>query len=362
MKKIYLIIIINLMVVLLYADEKSDSTEVPDNFSFFAYPYAFYMPETGFAFGGGAILNFFTSMKNFNRPSQIIINGYYTTIGNFSISLDQEIYFPTFSFHPNIFYDKMLTRFYGIGNNTEDITTADFKANKYGMTITFDKNIKKALLGLIFDLSKWNITDYMNNPYLNNGTITGSNGGTSSGFGFSLGFDTRDYVYLPENGHYHNLRITFFRKYFGSNFNFTRYIIDLRKYWLFGDKVLLGWQYFSQFMTGDPPFYYLPALGGSKIMRGYFEGRFRDKLYMATQIEATIPFIVFGIDRFGAAGFAGIGEVAGEFNNYSIPGIKWSLGIGLRYLLDKNNRTIIRADVGFGENTVGVYFAAGTAF
>ncbi len=362
MKKIYFVIFVNLLIVSLYADVKNDSTENSDAFSMFAYPYAFYMPETGLAFGGSAIINFLTSMKNFNRPSQVILNGYYTTIGNFSISLDQKIYFPTFSLHPYIFYDKILTRFYGIGNTTEDISEPDFKANKYGLTIAFDKNIGKVLFGLIFDLSKWNITDYMKNPYLSYGDITGSSGGISSGFGFSLGFDTRDYIFLPEKGHYHNFRLTFFRKAFGSDFNFTRYIVDLRKYWFFMEKISLGWQYFGQFITGEAPFYYLPALGGSKIMRGYFEGRFRDKLYMASQIESTIYFSVFGLDRFGASGFAGLGEVSDQFKNFSLPGIKWSLGIGLRYLLDKKNRTIIRADVGFGENTAGVYFAAGTAF
>lgn len=361
MKK-YFIIIINILVISLYADENNDTTQTSDNFTLLAYPYAFYKPETGLAFGGSAIANFVILPTNFNKPSQVIINGYYTTIHNFSLSIDDEIYLSTFSLNTGLYYDKFLNRFYGYGNETADISDADFKANKYGLSLTFNKYIKTALLGIILDISNWEITDYMDNPFLLNENINGKNGGQSSGLGFSIGFDSRDYVFLPENGYYHSFNVTFYKKVLGSDFNFIRYIIDLRKYWLLGEKISLAWQYFGQFISGEPAFYYYPALGGSKIMRGYYEGRFRDKLYMATQVETAVPFEIFGIDRFSGVAFAGIGEVSNHIGNFSIPGIKWSLGGGLRYLLDKKNRTVLRGEIGFGHGSLGIYFAAGTAF
>jgi outer membrane protein assembly factor BamA len=362
MKKNNLIILFLLFVTSLLADEKKDSIEVSKNFSMVAYPYVFYMPETGLAFGGSAIANFIVDAKQFNRPSQLMLNGYYTTIHNFSISFDDEVYFPKFSLHANIFYDKLLSKFYGYGNDAIDSGYADFEAYKYGFSFLFNRNIKTVLLGVIFDFSDWEITDYLNNPNLLNDIVHGSSGGLSSGLGISLGLDTRDYVFLPEKGYYHKINITYYNKVLGSNFNFIRYIVDLRKYWFFMDKISFAWQYWGEFVTGDTPFFYMPALGGSKIMRGYYEGRFRDKLYMATQAEAAIPINVFGIDRFSTVGFAAIGEVANKFDRFHFSGIKWSLGIGLRYLLNKKNRTTIRGEIGFGEKSNGIYFAAGTAF
>ena len=361
MKK-YFIIFINILIISLYADENSDSIKVSDNFTLLAYPYAFYKPETGLAFGGSAIASFIISPGTFNKPSQVIVNGYYTTIHNFSMSINDEVYFTTFLLRTSLYYDKFLNRFYGYGNEATDISNADFKANKYGLSLTFNKYIKTALFGIIFDISNWDITDYMDNPFFLNENINGKNGGLSSGLGFSIGLDSRDYVFLPENGYFHNFNITFYKKALGSDFDFVRYIIDLRKYWLLGEKISLAWQYLGQFITGDPPFYYYPALGGSRIMRGYYEGRFRDKLYMATQVETAVPFKVFGIERFSAVGFAGIGEVSNHIGNFSIPGIKWSLGGGLRFLLDKKNRTVVRGEIGFGHGSLGIYFAAGTAF
>ncbi len=292
------------------------------------------------------------------------MGGYYSTNHNFYTSLNTYVYHKNTHYHPWIYVAKVVDKFYGIGNNTEDIEdNAFYHAKKFGMEIVVEKYIKQFILGIVFNWSYWNINNKLDNPYLLNNNIAGHEGGYTTGFGLSFGMDTRDYVFLPTKGVFHDFKFTHYNKYFGGDFVFTKYLADLRGYHTFFDKLIAGWQLYGEGVTGNAPFYYLPALGGSERMRGYYEGRFRDKFYAVGQIEAGMLFRIFNkLNHFGAVVFTSIGEVAPEISGFSMSGIKTSYGFGIGYILDEQNRTVIRADVGFGENTSGIYFAAGLPF
>ena len=93
-------------------------------------------------------------------------------------------------------------------------------------------------------------------------------------------------------------------------------------------------------------------------MRGYFEGRYRDKIYLTAQMEyKTLLFWKIGFVIFG-----GMGDVASEFDHFKMKNAKYSYGFGLRYAFDFDERLTIRADFGFGKNTSGVYFSMQEAF
>ena len=93
-------------------------------------------------------------------------------------------------------------------------------------------------------------------------------------------------------------------------------------------------------------------------MRGYYEGRFRDSNLLAGQLEYRTHLW----RRFGFIAFAGLGEVAGEFQNLRLDALKPSVGIGLRFLFSKEEKVNLRADIGFGQNTSGIYFGVEEAF
>ncbi|GAH05448.1 unnamed protein product, partial [marine sediment metagenome] len=61
--------------------------------NWFAYPYAFYTPETSLAFGAGGIFSFSLSEKLKSKPSSITGSGYYTINNQYDITLQSEIYF-----------------------------------------------------------------------------------------------------------------------------------------------------------------------------------------------------------------------------------------------------------------------------
>jgi len=356
-------IIISISSTFLYAQEQVQDSSDSKKTHLYAYPYAFYTPETKFAFGGGVILNFYTA-ENDKKPSQALLGGYYSTNHNFYTSLNTHVYHKNTHYHPWIYFAKVVDKFYGIGNDTPDIEDISlYNARKFGLEVSIEKYIKQFILGIIFNWSYWNVHDKLDNPYLMDNSLTGRDGGYTSGFGLAVGIDTRDYVFLPTKGIYHEFKLTHFNKYFGGDFTFTKYLADLRGYSTFFDKIIMGWQLYGEGVTGNAPFYYLPALGGSERMRGYYEGRFRDDFYVMAQIEVGMLFRIFKkVNRFGAIVFTSIGEVAHRIPDFKTSAIKTSYGFGVGYMLDEKNRTVIRADFGFGKDTSGLYFAAGLPF
>jgi len=93
-------------------------------------------------------------------------------------------------------------------------------------------------------------------------------------------------------------------------------------------------------------------------MRGYFTGRYRDRHYFATQIEYRIRVWW----RFGLVGFIGMGDVANSPTKFEMTKFKFSYGLGIRFRIDEIELIDLRADIGFGKNTSGIYFSLNQAF
>jgi hypothetical protein len=72
-----------------------------------------------------------------------------------------------------------------------------------------------------------------------------------------------------------------------------------------GRKSVLALQAVATMTAGDVPFYMLAQLGGPNVMRGDYEGRYRDRELLAVQLEYRFPILW----RFGGTAFAGIGMV-----------------------------------------------------
>jgi outer membrane protein assembly factor BamA len=189
--------------------------------------------------------------------------------------------------------------------------------------------------------------------------ITGSAGGTVSGLGYLMTFDSRDSVFYSTAGSFHQFSAMAFGRGLGSDFTFQRFYLELRRYLRFSYAHILAFQARVLAQTGDPPFWRLGLLGGQESMRGYYLGRYRDKNMVTLQAEYRwVP--VFW--RVGLAAFAGLGDVAATLGRFDIGRFKYTYGAGLRFVIDPKERLHLRLDFGFGKGTSGVYFTAGEAF
>ena len=191
-----------------------------------------------------------------------------------------------------------------------------------------------------------------------NPDISGNSGGKTGGVGIALINDSRDNTSYPSSGFFGKFSSTFFRKPFGSDFTFDKYILDLRKYIMPIESHIFALQFYGEFTKGNTPFFSMPSIGGSYKMRGFFEGRYRDKQYFMAQAE--YRKILFW--RVGAAVFYSTGQVANNFSSFKLSNMRHSYGIGLRFVFDKKEKINLRMDLGIAEGNKGIYFNMEEAF
>lgn len=333
------------------------------NFGLLAYPFAFYSPETELAFGAGGMVYFKMAQKQKLNLSKITLSAYYTTNKQYCFSAAPRIFFPginKFYLEGGLNFSKSDLVFYGTGNNSPDIDSCNYTAKTFEIKaqVTNFRIFKNVQTGLIYEYSSCNIINKKNNPYLLDQSIPGVDGGIIGGFGFALILDNRNNTSYPSSGEYAKFTAVFFRKPFGSNFTFNKYVVDLRKYFMPSESHIFAFQFFGQFSGGTPPFFGMPAVGGTYRMRGFFEGRYIDKQYFTAQAE--YRKILFW--RIGAAAFYSLGEVASSFTSFTANGIKQSYGFGVRFVFDKEEKINLRADLGFAEGNKGIYFNLEEAF
>jgi len=358
----YLMILLFFFIAEINAQSEEDTT-VTNGITFFGYPYLFYTPETNLAFGAGGIMYFRTAREPELNLSSVLLSGYYTINNQYSLTLAPELYFSRNRYiaRGEFNFGKFLDKFYGYGSNSEEIDNPDYFTQNFGINLNFQADVsEKFEIGAIYDFLYTNVIDKKNNPFLNNNSVLGSEGGISSGLGLKLVWDSRDYVYLPTTGGYYIVSAVYYKKALGSDFEFNDYLIDLRRYFKITQGHILTFQLYGNFARGFPPFYEMPRLGGDVTMRGYYEGRYRDRNFVATQAEYKTWLVEKW--KLGVVLFGGVGDVADELDDLKVRDFKYSYGFGFRYIFDEKERLTVRADFGFGKNTSGVYFAMQEAF
>jgi len=333
------------------------------SFGFLAYPFVFYSPETEIAFGAGGIVFFRTTTRTFIQPSKVVFSGYYTSNKQYYIGITPEVYFPgkdTFFAKVNIVFSKEILKFYGIGNDSPEIENAGYEMDVFKLNAeVYKKNFifSEVQTGINYNYSNNDMVDKKNNPNLVSETVPGHDGGRTAGFGLGSFFDSRDNLFYPAGGGYYKFSFTYFSPVFGSSFEYGRYILDIRRYYSKNDHILAV-QIYGALSSGYPPFFDTPALGGSMHMRGYFEGRYRDRQYLTGQLEYRKIFWW----RIGGIAFISAGDVADRVRDFTLGTFKISYGFGLRFVFDEEERINVRVDYGRGKGTDGIYFNIEEAF
>jgi len=365
---ILITIIFSLLFSFNYVLRAQEDSNKPDTVGvggvdWFAYPFVFFSPETNWAFGAGGILYFSLSDKLKSKPSSITASGFYTINEQFDITILPEIYFnhDKYLLSTKFNYGEIFDYFYGIGSTSPDIPNNQYLQRNFVLNVkfqmeAFNKNIK---VGPVFEGRVMDVLDTEGNHLLESNAVRGSEGGTTSGLGVIASWDTRDNIFYPSKGGFHQFSATYYSKAFGSNFDYSKYLLDLRRYLSLSPNHILALQAYAIVEFGYPPFYDLALLGGDKVMRGYLYGRFRDRLYYAIQAEYRLPVIW----RFGFVVFGGLGDVASELSKITTATIKPTYGFGVRFRIDELQKLDLRVDVGFGEDDAsGVYFSVNQAF
>ena len=189
--------------------------------------------------------------------------------------------------------------------------------------------------------------------------IAGRAGGFYKAIGTELLYDTRDNIYSAKKGMMIDVVYLYWNKLLFGDADFHRIFIDAMKFETITKWYVLAFDLNLQMNNGKSvPFMEQSQLGGATIMRGLYEGRYRDKFLANICVENRFHLY----KRFGAVAFGNIGEVNNEIDHFNFAYLRWTVGGGLRYLLNSKERINVRFDFAFGPNTHGSYLTVGEAF
>ncbi|WP_417609011.1 BamA/TamA family outer membrane protein [Owenweeksia hongkongensis] len=297
-----------------------------------------------------------------SQPSRIAEVVSFSTEGriNMSVSTDfiwNENKYMVLGF---INYRKQNEYVFGIGNDViaEDLEQYGFSRFRFVNT-GYLMVAKDLYVGLGFDISDYTDLEYDTTGILVQDDAVGLTPNTNFGINLATRYDSRDNRYNPFAGEYASLSYTFYPEFIGSQYQYSKFNLDLRKYYNPWYKHVIAMQATTTFCTGEVPFYDLALMGGENTMRGYYQGALRDRVLVDTQVEYRMP--IWSI--FGLTTWVGTGRVAHSYEDLSLDGFWISYGVGLRLMVDSEHQTNLRFDWGFGQNRIkGFYINFAEAF
>lgn len=155
-------------------------------------------------------------------------------------------------------------------------------------------------------------------------------------------YDSRDVTFNASKGVFLKAEAKWYPSWLGNTGrNFGRFTLTFDTYQKLWKGAVLAYDLFADFTAGTPSWHMYAKMGGMERMRGYYEGRYRDKRLVETQIELRQKIY----RRHGIVGWIGGGQVWGT-DKFRWKNTLYSFGCGYRF--EFKNRMNIRLDYGWG--------------
>ena len=278
-------------------------------------------------------------------PSNVSLFGDITTVGFYLLGIRGNHLFPNdrYRLDYTLYFFSFPSSYWGIGYDmgNDGSNCTQMKRWQAQIKSSFLIQLSKSLyMGpmLTFDFVR---AKKVENPELLNGLPLRT---SSLGIGLSLVYDSRDVLTCPTKGYYVNISQSFRPQFIGNKQAFHTTDIRFCGYNKIWEGGILAYEARGIFNFGETPWSMMATLGNSYSMRGYYEGRYRDKHKLDTQIELRQHVW----RRNGIVLWVGAGTIFDKFNSIRMNRILPNLGIGYRWEFKKNVN--VRLDYGFGKN------------
>lgn len=179
---------------------------------------------------------------------------------------------------------------------------------------------------------------------------------SSNGLGLTLAFDTRDNFTAPTRG----VNVKFDQRTFPAwLWNRERFgyvsakASAYQKVWRGG---VIAECLRVRVAYGNVPWCMLSTFGGTRDMRGYYEGQYRDKC----AVDFAVELRQHVWRRNGLAVWVGGGSVAPRMSGFTVSSFLPNAGIGYRWEFKKHSN--VRVDFGIGKSTNAFLFSINEAF
>ena len=327
------------------------------DFSFIGGPV--YTPETSFGLAVMMAAQYKTDRHDSLLPiSNAAIYASGTLTGFYGIGISNTTIFPhdrfrlalkaSFSSRPNKYWGIG----YEAGNNKDNYASyvqltekvlADFSVNLNGKLFA-------GICAQVHNAQAQRIDTAGGKPLMLPGKVLGI------GVGPFVVYDTRDFIPNAYKGMYVRLGYRVFPSFLGNKAAFSQFDLQFDWYRQLWKGAVLATDLYAEERSGNVPWSLMAEAGGSSRLRGYYEGRFRDKNYLAAQVELRQKVY----NRSGLAFWVGGGNVFPRLNELELHQSLVSYGMGYRWEFKK--RVNIRLDYGRGKDQSGFYFGINEVF
>jgi hypothetical protein len=350
-------------------ESEGESEEVEKRFKFTILAGPGYTPEMGFVLGGGFLMSWYTgdnpdTVTRSSMPVMFTVasaGGYSFSIRLKSFWLEDKLRWDT-----DFRLKDMNDNYWGVGYDAgKNVPEGDATAYRRFWWL-FKPTVAWRLFPHFYVGGRWELSQTIAtevNPVMESDPYYSQYGSDNfnSGLGVVVQYDTRDFPQNAWSGYLLEASATFFSTYFGSDNNYQALTLDYRQYQtLWRPGAVLAWQVFTRGSWGNVPWDELSRVGSVFDLRGYYEGRYRDRMVLWGLVEYRHTFTKKdgSLSKHGFVGWAGLGTLGHDY--MSLYGALPNLGVGYRF--EVQPRLNVRFDLGWGMDTFGVYFNFQEAF
>ena len=344
-----------------------------------------YTPEQGLLVSLGALVSFRTkpaekwgALGQLVQRSTITFNGSYSTEQAFNVNADLSSYWmgDRLRIYLKFAYKDMPDSYWGVGYEAGQAPEVDSLTGYHRDSWLLQPKVvyrisSKVFIGGLLDFNSTTASDIgvtmTNDPYFQQFGPVNQN----TGAGLVFQFDTRDVAANAWSGTYLNVQSVWYGKWLSGDNAYQVYDIDYRQYkQLSRPGRTLAWTGRTRLSYGDVPWAELSMVGSSTDLRGYRQGRYRNKAMLYGIVEYRHQFLnekrKGGMSRHGYVGWVGVGTVGDNFKGLN----DWLPNWGVGYRFEVQPRMSVRGDVGFGKEFLdsgnkfvpSVYFSFTEAF
>ncbi len=242
----------------------------------------------------------------------------------------------------NIGYSKQSNDFWGIGfeNGSNNSNLSSYTINAFNSIVDFSYNINGQIkLGSSIGFDYYNTHGYSKPELISGHPLYYKN----INLGLFFKFNSLDNQISPEKGVFISISQLFYPGFIFQckPFYKTNITTDFfTKVWKGG---VLAFDIYGEFNYGDSPWLFWGEIGGSERMRGYYQGRYKDRNIAFIQMELRQNIY----REHGIAIWGGAGNIFHSFDTFKIKETLPTYGAGYRLNIAG---IIVRLDVGFGIN------------
>ncbi len=377
-KSCFLSICLALCAAAAYSRETSDTTtwfnrllmrftrdHLPaDRPRFLAYPTLGYSPETSWEFGAAGSLLFHAKNDPMrNRLSEITAFGFVTLRSQYGLWFDNAVYTDRdqWILLGRLRFQRFPLLYYGIGPDSRPEAPSVVNGTYFLLRQRILRRLRPNwFAGPEIDIQSLTRVNF-DNEHGAHPLPEGAHGSSNMAIGLGTVYDSRPNMLNTRHGWFAELSWLHYNRLWGSDYTFSLFFAEVRRYRNMGRGQVLAAQALSSIVVGTAPFNQLSLMGNESLMRGYYTGRYRDRHYHAAQVEyrfLPLPFSKY----FGAAAFFGVGTVAPSFSALSLRHVRWAGGVGIRYLIFPKKDIFVRIDMGITREGPAFYWFTGEAF